>query len=86
MPVCSWDLQKIQHVGQQEMNTLMVPNLKLRTNDELEFVDATLYFPLIGSLMYLVDTLSDLCYAMHTMTQFMIAPRQNHMLFGTSKV
>jgi hypothetical protein len=41
-------------------------------------VDSTLYHQLIGSLMYLVNTKLDVCFAVKTLSQFMVEPRRVH--------
>jgi len=41
-------------------------------------VDPTLYRQLIGSLMYLVNTRLDFCYAINTLSQFMVEPKRAH--------
>jgi hypothetical protein len=41
-------------------------------------VDSTLYRQLIGSLMYLVNTRPDICFAVSTLSQFMVEPRRVH--------
>ena len=41
-------------------------------------MDPTLYRHLIGSLMYLVNTRPDLCFAMNTLGQFLLEPRSVH--------
>eukprot|EP00253_Pinus_taeda_P022757 PITA_22757 len=41
-------------------------------------VDPTLYRQLIGSLMYLVNTRPDICYAVNTLSQFMVEPKRAH--------
>eukprot|EP00253_Pinus_taeda_P003128 PITA_03128 len=40
-------------------------------------VDPTLYRELIGSLMYLVNTRPDICYAVNTLSQFMVETKSN---------
>ena len=45
---------------------------------EGELVDPTLYRQLIGSLMYLVNSRTDLCFAVNTLNQFMVEPRRVH--------
>ena len=43
-------------------------------------MDATLYRQLIGSLMYLVNTRPDLCFAVNTLSQFMVEPQRVHWI------
>ena len=39
-----------------------------------EVVDATVYRQLVGSLMYLVNTRPDICYAVNQLSQAMVRP------------
>ena len=41
-------------------------------------VDSTLYRQLVGSLIYLTATLSNIAYAVHIVSQFMAAPHTTH--------
>ena len=41
-------------------------------------MDPTLYRQLIGSLMYLVNTRPDICFAVNSLSQFMVEPRRVH--------
>jgi hypothetical protein len=41
-------------------------------------MDPTLYKQLIGPLMYLVNTRLDICFAVNTLSQFMVEPRRIH--------
>eukprot|EP00253_Pinus_taeda_P014385 PITA_14385 len=50
-------------------------------------VDPTLYQQLRGSLMYLVNTRADICYAVNTLSQFMVEPKRAHreqLIMGSS--
>ena len=40
--------------------------------------DPTLHRQLIGSLMYQVNTRPNICYAMNTLSQFIVEPRRAH--------
>jgi hypothetical protein len=62
------------------MSTPMVTNLrKLHDSDSgSDLVDTTMYKKLIGSLMYMIHTRPDICYAVITMSQFMTELRQRH--------
>jgi hypothetical protein len=42
--------------------------------------DPTLYRQIIGSLMYLVHTRPDICYALNALSQFMCEPKHIHMV------
>jgi hypothetical protein len=41
-------------------------------------MDPTLYRQLIGSLMYLVNTRPDICFAINTLSQFMVESWRVH--------
>jgi hypothetical protein len=60
------------------MATPMITNLKKVTTSDSDMVDPTLYRQLIGSLMYLVNTRPDICFAVNTLSQFMVELRQEH--------
>ena len=60
------------------MSTPMVTNWKKLHPSEGELVDPTLYRQVIGSLMYLVNSRPDLCFAVNTLSQFMVEPRRVH--------
>jgi hypothetical protein len=46
----------------KSMNTLMETKLKLLVDTSSELVDATLYSQTIGSVMYLKNTRTDICF------------------------
>ena len=56
------------------MSTPMVANWKKLHASEGELVDPTLYRQLMGSLMYLVYSRPDPCFAVNTLSQFMVEP------------
>ena len=60
------------------MCTPMITNWKQIHASEGKLVDPTIYRQLIGSLMYLVNTRPDLCFAVNTLSQFMVEPRSVH--------
>lgn len=43
-------------------------------------IDSTLYRQIIGSLMYLVNTRPDICYAVHALSHFMCEPKEIHLV------
>jgi hypothetical protein len=60
------------------MSTPIVTNWKKIDASKQEAVDPTLYKQLMGSLMYLVNTRPDICFAVNTLSQFMVEPRRVH--------
>jgi hypothetical protein len=62
------------------MTTPMNSNLKLLQDDSSEAFDPTVYRQVIGSLMYLVNTRPDICFAVNALSQYMVAPRQVHWI------
>jgi hypothetical protein len=67
------------------MSTPMITNWKKLSASDSQLVDATVYRQLIGSLMYLVNTRPDICFAMNTINHHMVEPRSVHMT-GTKHV
>jgi hypothetical protein len=60
------------------MTTPMITNWKKLHASESQLVDYTLYRQLIRSLMYLVNTMPDICFVVNTLNQFMVEPRRVH--------
>eukprot|EP00253_Pinus_taeda_P022731 PITA_22731 len=60
------------------MATPMITNWKKIDASEDKDVDPTLYRQLIGSPMYLVNTRVDICYAINTLSHFMVEPKRAH--------
>eukprot|EP00253_Pinus_taeda_P001841 PITA_01841 len=56
----------------------MITNWKKIDASEDKDVDPTLYRQLIGSLMYLVNTRPNICYAVNTLSPFMVEPKRTH--------
>ena len=59
-----------------QIHTLMVMDLNKMNDDDSDEIDPQL----IGSLMYLVNTRLDSCYAVNVLSQFMSQPRQIHWI------
>ena len=57
------------------MSTPMITNWKKLHASNRDLVDPILYHQLIGSLMYLVNTIPNFCFVVNTLNQFMMAPR-----------
>lgn len=64
----------------ESMATPMVTNLKKLSDSASKsyLVDPIMYWKLIGSLMYLVNTWAKICFAVSTLNQFMVEPRHVH--------
>lgn len=60
------------------MSIPMITNWKKLHASDSSLVDPTLYRKLIRSLMYLVNTRPDICFAVNTLSQFMVEPRRVH--------
>ena len=58
----------------------MASNLKLLSDASSETFDATMYRQMIGSLMYLANASLDICFAVNTLSQFPMDPRQVHLI------
>jgi hypothetical protein len=64
----------------KSMNTPMEAKLKLPVDTSSELIDAMLYRQIIGSLMYLTNTRPDICFAVNTLSQFLVEPRHVHLV------
>jgi hypothetical protein len=64
----------------KSMNTPMEAKLKLLVDTSSELIDATLYRQIIGSLMYLMNTRPEICFAVNTLSQFLVEPRHVHLV------
>jgi hypothetical protein len=62
----------------KSMTTPMITNLKKLGALNSNLVDPTMSRELIGSLMYLVNTRSDICFVVNTLSHFMVEQRQVH--------
>jgi hypothetical protein len=60
-------LQIFRMMDCKSMATPMMINLKLLSNSSSYLVDPTMYKQLIGSLMYLVNTKKNICFAVNTL-------------------
>ena len=75
--VCGRDIEENQC---KFMATPMESNLKLLADDPSELVDMTNYRQIIGSLVYLTNTRPDICFAMNTLSQYLVQPRRVHLV------
>jgi hypothetical protein len=73
-------LKRFDMLECKSMNTPMEAKLKLLVDTSSDFIDATLYRQIIGSLMYLTNTRPDICFAVNTLSQFLVEPRRVHLV------
>ena len=57
--------------------TMNLKKLSINVVDS-DLIDPTMYRQLVGSLMYLVNTRPNICFAVSILGQFMSEPRQMH--------
>jgi hypothetical protein len=73
-------LQKFGMMDCKSMDTPMNSDIRKVKVSDSNPVDPSLYRQLIGSLMYLVNTRPDICFAVNTLSQFQVEPRQEHWI------
>ena len=73
-------LKKFGRMDYKSMNTPMTINMKLLSDKSSYFVDPVMYRQLIGSLMYLVNTRPNICFAVNALSQYMVEPRHVHWM------
>jgi hypothetical protein len=64
----------------KSMETPMVKDLKNLRDYDSDPVESSLYRQLIGSLMYLVNTRSDIFFFVNTLSQFQVEPRHENWI------
>ena len=64
----------------KSMATPMDTNLKLLSNESSQLVDMIEYRHIIGSLMYLTNTRTDICFGVNTLSQYLVKPRWVHLI------
>ena len=73
-------LKRFEMLKGKAIATSMASNLKLLCDPTLEIVDATVYMQMIGSLMYLTNTRPNICFAVNTLSQYLVKPRWVHLI------
>ena len=73
-------LKRFRMMDCKSMSTPMTTNLKLFGDTTSRTIDATIYRQMIGSLMYLTNTSPDICFVVNTLSQYMVDPRQVHLI------
>jgi hypothetical protein len=62
------------------MTTPMVINMNILSDSDLDLIDPKMYIQFIESLMYLVNTKSDICFTMNTLSRYMVEPIHVHWI------
>jgi len=73
-------LKRFKMMDCKSMPTPMVENLKLLSDTSSETMDATLYRQMIGLLMYPTSKRPNICFAVNTLSQYMVEPRCVHWI------
>ena len=73
-------LKRFNMLECKAMATPMDSNLKLLADDSSELVDVPHYRQITGSLMYLKNTIPDICFAVNTLSQYLVQPRWVHLV------
>jgi hypothetical protein len=71
-------LQKFGMMDCKSMDTVMTIDITKVRDSDSDPVDLSLYWKLIGSLMYLVNTRPYICFVVKTLSQFQVEPRHDH--------
>ena len=73
-------LKRFRMMDCKSMTTSMTMNLKLLSDTSSEIMDATLYIHIIGSLMYLMNMRTYICFVVNNSSQYMVEPRHVHSI------
>jgi hypothetical protein len=73
-------LKRFDMLEFKAMNTPMEKQLKLMVDTSSKLIDATLYRHIIGLLMYMTNTRSNLCFVVNTLSQYLVDPRSVHLV------
>jgi hypothetical protein len=73
-------LKRFDMLECNSINTPMEAKLKLLVDTSSDLIDATLYRQIIGLLIYLMNTRPDICFAVNTLSHFLVEPRCVHLV------
>ena len=79
-------LKRFRMMDCMAMTTPMASNLKLLSDASSKSVDAMMYRQMIGSLMYLMNTRLDICFAVNTLRQFLANLIHVHLMVAKHAV
>ncbi|XP_013674157.1 uncharacterized mitochondrial protein AtMg00810-like [Brassica napus] len=72
-------LQDAGYLSCKPVTVSMEPNQKLSESTGTLLPDSSVYRKIVGRLLYLTHTRPDITYAVHKLSQFMAAPRSDHL-------
>ena len=72
-------MKKFGLVSVSSVRTPMSPNVKLTIDLLGKSVDPFLYRSMIGSLLYLTASKSDICYSVGVCARYQVNPKESHM-------
>ena len=73
-------LKRFDMMDCKPVTTSMITNLKRLRSFESNPVNPSKYRQLIGSLMYVVNTRSDICFAVNVLNQFQVESKHDHWI------
>ena len=73
-------LKRFYMLDCKAMATPIDNNLKMLSDETFELVDMTHYRQIIGSLMYLTNTRLDICFAVNTLSQYLVKTRHVQLI------
>eukprot|EP00253_Pinus_taeda_P036715 PITA_36715 len=73
-------LKRFDMMDCKSMTTAMITNLKRLRSFQSSPVDPSRYRQLIGSLMYLLNTRPNICFAVNILSQFQVEPKHDHWI------
>ena len=71
-------LEQARLTDHKIVDTLIEVNAMYSSSNGLPLTDPTLYCTIIGSLVYLTITRSDIAYAIHVVSHFVVSPTTVH--------
>jgi len=73
-------LKRFDMMDFKPITTPMITNLKILRSFESSLVDPSKYRQLIGSLMYLVNTRPNICFAINVLSQFQVELKHDYSI------
>ena len=73
-------LRRFDMLDCKDMATPMDTNLKLLSDETSKLVGMTHYIQIIGLLMYPMNTRTDICFVVNTLSQYMVKTRHVHLI------